>query len=108
MDKDSNGYLVPRKTYVITSEHGDSCNLIAVFPTAHVRDEFPELMQVIEARNNAPMTYAQFIDTADELAAMLTPWRAFSRGPGRAFGTHPFLILGKRNIVIKQFRSLDI
>lgn len=108
MNKDSNGYLVPRKTYVITSEHRNSCILIAVFSTAEVRLAFPELMAKAEETTFGDGSVVEMLDAHDKLVASLSPRRSFNRGVGRAFATLPLITsFGKRNIVVKQFRALD-
>lgn len=101
MNRDENGFPIPRKEYVIiTGLHGESAYRYQVFATSEVKAGYPELWDRLLA--------ADAIDTVDELTASLSPMRSFERGPGRAFGSYPSIRIGKRNIIIRQFTALDI
>jgi hypothetical protein len=106
MEKDEDGFPIPRKSYIIPGSNNESCYDFAVFPTTEVQKEFPELFA---PPSNEDLTagYNQK-DALARLAYNLTGLREFYRGVGRCFGSEPSVRIGKRNIVIRQFRGLDI
>lgn len=46
--------------------------------------------------------------TDEDAASVLSGWRHFYRGPGRAFGHEPSIRVSRTRVLVKQFRGLDI
>jgi hypothetical protein len=47
-------------------------------------------------------------DWKDDVAAELTGWTSFYRGPGRAFGDGPNYKIFGRKVLVPQFCGLDV
>lgn len=96
MEKDENGFPIPRKKYSVLDDHGDTCTRIAVFSTAEVERAFP------------------YVTKVEDLLALLSPWRQFARPigygrlVGRTVGSAPTITIGKYNVVVRQFLARDI
>ncbi len=86
----------PRKAYSIQSH--EATYHVAVF--SRESDEVEDLLTEFDCGDGCY--------DGPTLASVLTGWTEFSRGPGRAFGSEPHVRVGRRNVVVKQFVSLDI
>jgi len=87
--------ITPRKSYILRQKDGTSLYAVAIF-----RRE--------EVEQYVGKDTTTFSNPDDDLAFNLTGWYAFERGIGRAFADEPRVIVGKRNIMVCQFRGLDV
>jgi hypothetical protein len=104
MQVDEYGYPIPYKTIALTENScGDRTTyMYAVFKTC-------DIWEILREHNFSFETKSEFTsDQANEVVASLCGMRTFSRGPGRAFGSVPFLRINKRLTIVRQYIALDI
>lgn len=94
--RDEHGFIIPKRAYVLSHDDGETTYAYAIFSRASVAEELSEA------------SYGQYGYDHEELAAALTGWTAFDRGPGRAFGASPSVRVGKVNVVVRQMCGLDV
>jgi hypothetical protein len=93
IERDEHGFLIPRAHGVRRDEYGESGYKWAVYDRLTAEVELG----------------SEGYTTADEEAgSYLTGWCRFERGPGRPFGSDPWVILSRTRVLVKQFCGLDI
>lgn len=85
--------ITPRKSYILHQKDGTSLYAVAIFRRSEVEQYVGK---------DATLFHP------DDLAFNLTGWYAFEHGAGRAFAADPRVIIGKRNVMVRQFRGLDV
>lgn len=95
MKFDENGFLEPKKSTLVRSSDDGAVTYIAVYRRAEV-DHY--LGESAETFNHPRRSLGEF----------LTGLREFYKGPGRAFGYAPIATVGKFNVVVRQYRGMDI
>jgi hypothetical protein len=93
IERDEDGFLIPKKHGTRRDEYGESWLHWAVFDRAAAQAELASDELDFESEN---------------AAFALTGWWQRESGPGRAFAGEPWIVVKRNHVLVKQAGGLDI